>query len=167
MRKISAFLTILAFAAAVMPARLGAAGTPTVGGVQGSVNLTTGQPLNLATVRLFDPLSGAIVASATTNASGWFTLSNVTPSVYTLQVLTGNPQQVVGTRPVVITAGKMEYAAVSASAAAAGGGAAGGHAIVVGPALGIVLGGIATAISVTISTVQAQQSSNPTASASR
>lgn len=154
MRKILSAATCVAMVVSAIP--VGAAvRQDATGGVQGVARDAQQQALSNHTVQVRNVQTGQLVGSGTTNASGQFTFSGLTPGNYVIEIVNAAGEIIGTTAPISVAAGTMATVAVTASAAgalaAAGGagfgifglGTAASAAIIGGVAVGITAGVVA------------------------
>jgi hypothetical protein len=145
MRKAFCVLMIVGLIAPVVPA----GGQEATGGVQGTARDAQQQTLANYTVQVRNVQTGDLVGSGTTNASGQFTFSGLTPGSYVVEIVNAAGEIIGTTAPIAVAAGTMASVTVTASAAGALAAAGGGGFGIFGlgtAASAAIIGGVAVGV---------------------
>ena len=186
MRRFVAAALALAITFAAAPLFASAARAPRAGGqpqlasIAGNATASTGQTLANVTVQLRDLVTGQLVGTTTSSATGGFTFVGVQAGTYAAEVVSAAGQIIGTSASIVATAGAtITGVTVSASAAlvgaaagagaAAGSGAAGAGAAAAGAgaAVGATTAIVITSVAVAAGVVGAVAAATQTASPSR
>jgi hypothetical protein len=109
MRKLTSFVLTLSVLALLSPAPLVAQGQPTTGGLSGTATGPNGAVLQNAQIRIVsvgaDGSRGAVATTTTSGADGAFSVANLNPGNYIVEIVGPNGAVVGTSTAVAVTAG--------------------------------------------------------------
>ena len=171
-RFVAAALTFaITFAAAPLVASAAraprAGGQPQLASIEGNAKTSTGQPLANVIVQLRDLVTGQLVGTTTSSATGGFTFVGVQAGTYAAEVVSAAGQIIGTSASIVATAGATITGVTVSATAAAIGAAAAGAAAGAGAAAAGATAALVTTVAAAAGVAGAVAAANTTASPSR